>query len=207
MKSEDNTLNPKPDIATLVSAAMPRRFADDRLLDSLSKLFLILVGSALIGLSAQIEVPWYPVPVTGQTLMILLIGMAYGPVLGAVTVVAYLLEGALGLPAFSGGKAGWPVLVGFTGGYLFGFIVAAFTVGMLAVRGMGRTITGTVIAMVLGNLVIYACGVAWLQSLIGLEKAIAGGVLPFLYGDMLKILIAAFAMPAAWRAVQKFTGK
>jgi len=61
--------------------------------------------------------------------------------------------------------------------------------------------------MVLGNLVIYACGVAWLQSLIGLEKAIAGGVLPFLYGDMLKILIAAFAMPAAWRAVQKFTGK
>jgi len=207
METQDHLPNHRQIMPTLVAMAMPRRFADDRATDLLVKLFLVIAGSLLIGLSAQIEVPMYPVPMTGQTLMILLIGMAYGPMLGAATVIAYLLEGGMGLPVFAGGAAGWPVLLGPTAGYLFGFAVAAFLVGHLALRGMGQTIAGTLIAMVLGNLVIYACGVAWLQSLIGLKAAIAGGVLPFIWGDLLKIVIAALAMPAAWKAVQKFQGK
>jgi biotin transport system substrate-specific component len=192
---------------TLAAFATPQRFADDRFMVLLTKLFLIVAGSAMIGLSAQLEVPWYPVPVTGQTLMILLIGMAYGPALGAATVIAYLFEGGMGLPVFSGGAAGWPVIAGFTGGYLVGFVPAAALVGYLATRGLGRTILGTVMAMIAGNLVIYAFGVTWLQGFIGIEKAIAGGLMPFIYGDLLKIVIAAALMPAAWRAVQKFQGK
>ena len=207
MKSQDSITGEKQPLETLASLTIFHLFADDRIMSLVSRLFLIVAGSALIGFSAQIEVPWYPVPVTGQTLMVLLIGMAYGPTLGSATIIAYLLEGAMGLPVFAGGAAGWLVLSGFTGGYLIGFIPAAFLVGILAMRGMGRTILGTVIAMVLGNLVIYAFGVAWLQGFIGLEKAIAGGLMPFLYGDFLKIVIAATAMPAAWRAVQKFQGK
>ena len=207
MKSQDQMADARQPLETLASFTISQRFAGDRFMTLLSRLFLVIAGSALIGLSAQIEVPWYPVPVTGQTLMVLLIGMAYGPTLGAATIVAYLLEGGMGLPVFAGGAAGWPVVAGFTGGYLIGFVPAAFLVGVLALRGMGRTMFGTVMAMVLGNLVIYTCGVAWLQSFIGLEKAIAGGLMPFIYGDLLKILIAAVAMPAAWRVVQKFQGK
>lgn len=207
MKSQDSIMGDKQPLETLASFTISHQFADDRLMTFLSHLFLIIAGSALIGFSAQIEVPWYPVPVTGQTLMVLLIGMAYGPTLGCATIIAYLLEGAMGLPVFAGGAAGWLILSGFTGGYLIGFIPAAFLVGMLAMRGMGRTMLGTVIAMVLGNLVIYAFGVAWLQGFIGLEKAIAGGLMPFIYGDFLKVVIAAVTMPAAWRAVQKLQGK
>ena len=207
MKNQDQQLNSVNNFATLAGAAMAHRFADGRSMDLLSKLFLVVAGSALIGLSAQIEVPMYPVPVTAQTLMILLIGMAYGPLLGAATIIAYLLEGAMGLPVFAGGKAGLAVLVGPTAGYLFGFVAAAFLVGGLALRGFGRSIAGTVLAMVVGTVVIYACGVAWLQTLIGFETAIAAGVLPFIWGDLLKIAVAALAMPAAWRAVQKFQGK
>ena len=133
--------------------------------------------------------------------------MAYGPTLGATTIIVYLLEGALGLPIFAGGTAGWPVLFGITGGYLIGFVPATFLVGVLALRGMGQTILGAITAMILGNLVIYAFGIAWLQGFIGFDKAVTGGLLPFIYGDLLKIVIAAVAMPAAWRAVQKFQGK
>ena len=207
MKSQDQMTGTREPLETLSSFTISQRFAEDRFMSLLSRLFLVIAGSALIGLSAQVEVPWYPVPVTGQTLMVLLIGMAYGPTLGAATIITYLLEGGIGLPVFAGGTAGWPVLIGFTGGYLIGFVPAAFLVGLLALRGMGRTMLGTVVAMVLGNLVIYACGVVWLQTFIGLEKAIAGGLMPFIYGDLLKIVIAAVAMPTAWRIVQKFEGR
>ena len=207
MKSQDQMTGTREPLETLASFTISQRFAEDRFMSLMSRLFLVIAGSALIGLSAQVEVPWYPVPVTGQTLMVLLIGMAYGPTLGAATIIAYLLEGGIGLPVFAGGGAGWPVLTGFTGGYLIGFVPAAFLVGVLALRGMGRTMLGTVIAMVLGNLVIYACGVVWLQAFIGLEKAIAGGLIPFIYGDLLKIVIAAVTMPTAWRIVQKFQGR
>ncbi len=207
MKSQDHVTGTREPFETLAALTISQRFADDRFMSLLSQSFLVIAGSALIGLSAQVAVPWYPVPVTGQTLMVLLIGMAYGPGLGAATIIAYLLEGGIGLPVFAGGAAGWPVFTGLTGGYLIGFVPATFFVGVLALRGMGRTMLGTVVAMFLGNLIIYACGIAWLQAFIGLEKAIAGGLMPFIYGDFLKIVIAAVVMPAAWQIVQKFWGR
>ena len=163
---------------------------------------LVVFGSLLLAVSAQFKIPLYPVPVTGQTLVVLLIGMTYGPRLGGITMLAYLFEGALGLPVFAGGAAGVAVFMGPTGGYLFGFLLAGVAMGYLAERGMGRTVLSTVAAMVLGNSVIYLCGALWLANFIGLGQAIAAGVLPFLYGDALKLAVAAGLMPLAWRAVK-----
>ena len=155
----------------------------------------------LLAASAQFKIPIYPVPVTGQTLVVLLIGMTYGPRLGGMTMAAYLFEGAIGLPVFAGGAAGMAVLVGPTGGYLFGFFVAGVAIGYLAELGMGRTIASTIVAMIIGNCIIYLCGALWLANFIGFDQAISAGILPFLYGDALKLIVAAGLMPVAWRAV------
>ena len=166
------------------------------------KAFLVVIGSLLLATSAQFKIPLYPVPVTGQTLVVLLIGMTFGARLGGITMAAYLFEGALGLPVFAGGASGIATLMGPTGGYLFGFLLASVAMGYLAERGMGRTVVSTVVAMLIGNCVIYVCGVFWLSNFIGFGQAIAAGVLPFLYGDTLKLIIAAVLMPLAWRAVK-----
>jgi len=105
------------------------------------------------------------------------------------------------LPVFAGGAAGAAVLMGPTGGYLFGFLLAGVSMGYLAERGMGRTVVSTIAAMVIGNFVIYLCGALWLANFIGFGQAIAAGVLPFLFGDALKLVVAAGLMPLAWRAV------
>ena len=167
-----------------------------------AKTFLVVVGSLLLAASAQLKIPLYPVPVTGQTLAVLLIGMTYGSRLGGFTVATYLLQGSLGLPVFAGGAFGVATLLGPTGGYLFGFLTASVVMGFLAERGMGRHIISTLIAMIIGNVVIYLMGATWLASFIGAEKALAAGVLPFLYGDALKLMVAAGLMPLAWRLVK-----
>ena len=200
--------SPKPrQIETLADSMLARYASNDRALSMMSLIVLILAGSALLALSAQFafRIPISPVPVTGQTLVVLMIGMAYGSRLGAATVLAYLVEGGMGLPVFANGTAGWPVLVGPTGGYLVGFVVAAFILGRLAERGMGRGPVSTAIAMVIGTITIYAFGVSWLGQFIGFDKAVAGGVLPFLYGDALKLVVAAGLLPLAWRAVRALT--
>lgn len=189
---------------TLSDAILAPRFVDDRMLPLMSQILLILAGSALLALSAQFafRVPISPVPVTGQTLVVLLIGMAYGSRLGAATVLAYLVEGGMGLPVFANGTGGWPIIIGPTGGYLVGFVAAAFALGWLAERGAGRGPVSTAIAMAIGTLIIYGFGVLWLGQFIGFDKAVAGGVMPFLYGDALKLVVAAGLMPLAWRAVK-----
>ena len=189
---------------TLANAMLDSRTNSSAATGALTKAALVLFGSLLLAVSAQFKIPLYPVPITGQTLVVLLIGMTYGPRLGGITIAAYLFEGALGLPVFAGGAAGITVLMGPTGGYLFGFLLAGVTIGWLAERGMGRTAVSTIVAMIIGNCVIYVCGVLWLSNFIGFSQAIAAGVLPFLYGDALKLVIAAGLMPLAWRAV-KFT--
>ena len=151
--------------------------------------------------------PFYPVPVTGQTLVVLMIGMAYGSRLGAATLLAYLVEGGMGLPVFANGGAGWAYLAGPTGGYLIGFLVAAFILGFLAERGMGRGLISTALAMLVGTAIIYVFGVTHLSGFIGFEKSIAAGLLPFLYGDALKLIVAAGLMPLAWRAVRALARK
>ena len=168
------------------------------------KAFLVVIGSLLLATSAQFKIPLYPVPVTGQTLVVLLIGMVYGPRLGGVTVAAYLMQGLIGLPVFAGGAFGVATLLGPTGGYLGGFLIAAVVVGFLAERGMGRGIMSTIFAMMIGNVIIYVAGASWLASFIGAEKALTAGVLPFLYGDILKLAVAAGLMPVAWRLVKTF---
>ena len=189
-------------LPVLADAVLARPFVGKNLSEHAVKAFLVVVGSLLLAVSAQFKIPLYPVPVTGQTLLVLLIGMAYGPRLGAATVAVYLLQGALGFPVFAGGAFGLATLFGMTGGYLFGFLAAAFAMGWLAERGMGRTVMSTVLAMLAGNIVIYLCGVPWLAAFIGADKALTAGLLPFLYGDAVKLLVAAGLMPITWRLVK-----
>ena len=186
---------------TLAEAMLDSLMTPSAATSAVTKAALVVFGSLLLAVSAQFKIPLYPVPVTGQTLVVLLIGMTYGPRLGGITLAAYLFEGALGLPVFAGGAAGVAVLMGPTAGYLFGFLLAARAMGYLAERGMGRTVVSTISAMVIGNFVIYLCGALWLADFIGFGQAIAAGVLPFLYGDALKLVVAAGLMPLAWRAV------
>jgi len=189
-------------VSTLADAMLAGMVAPSPATNAVTKAALVVFGSLLLAVSAQFKIPLYPVPVTGQTLAVLLIGMTYGPRLGGITVAAYLFEGAIGLPVFAGGAAGVAALVGPTAGYLFGFLLAAVAMGYLAERGMGRSIQSTVVAMLIGNSVIYLCGASWLASFVGFDKALAVGVLPFLYGDALKLAVAAGLMPLAWRAVK-----
>ncbi len=163
---------------------------------------LVLGGSLLIALSAQVAIPlpFSPVPVTGQTLAVLLVGALLGSRRGALAVVAYIAQGLAGLPVFAGGAAGLARLFGPTGGYLVGFVAAAFLVGLLAERGWDRRFGTTVAAMTLGNVVIYAVGATWLAVFVGgLPQAWSMGVLPFLPGDAVKIVLAAVVLPGGWK--------
>ena len=187
---------------TLAEAMLDSLMTPSAATSALARAALVVFGSLLLAASAQFKIPLYPVPVTGQTLVVLLIGMTYGSRLGGITIAAYLFEGVIGLPVFAGGTAGVAILMGPTGGYLFGFLLAGMAMGYLAGRGMGRTAFSTITAMVIGNCVIYLCGALWLANFIGFGKAIGAGVMPFLYGDALKLVVAAVLMPLAWRAVK-----
>lgn len=169
----------------------------------LRDLFLVLVGSWLVALLAQVEIPLQPVPITGQTFAVLLVGAALGSRRGAAAMIAYIAQGALGLPFFAGGTSGLSILTGATAGYLVGFIVAAYVVGWLAERGLERSVRTSLIPFLVGTVIIYVCGVAWLSVVVGsLGKAIQLGVLPFLVGDVIKLVAAALALPAAWKLLK-----
>jgi len=163
----------------------------------------IIAGSLLLTLSAKLSIPFYPVPVTLQTLVVLCLGMVLGPRLGAAAVIAYLAQGAVGLPVFAGTPEkgiGMVYMLGTTGGYLLGFVVAAYTVGLLAERRWDRSKLTTIAAMIIGNAIIYGFGLVWLGSIVGWDKPVlAWGMTPFLLGDLAKILIAAALLPAAWK--------
>ena len=165
---------------------------------------LAVGGSLLLALSARAEIPLAPVPITMQTFVVLVLGVAYGWRLGAASVLLYLAEGALGLPVFAGGAFGIGVLLGPTGGYLLGFVFAAAACGYLAEHGWDRRPTTTFAAMLIGNFIIYACGLAQLGAVIGWEKPLlALGLYPFLFGDLLKIALAMIVLPGAWKAIKK----
>ena len=160
---------------------------------------LVLAASVLIGVCAQISIPLFPVPVTLQTFAVVMIGALLGSKRGTAAVLAYLAQGAVGLPVFSLGRAGAAMLCGPTAGYLFGFVAAAFVVGLLAERGWDRNFLTTVLAMTAGSVIIYTCGVAWLSGMIGLSKALWAGLYPFVFGEALKIFAAAAILPAGWK--------
>jgi len=173
----------------------------DRRLARLFDLGMIVAGSAVVGLAAQWEVrlPLTPVPITGQPFAVLLVGALLGARRGALAMVTYLMEGVLGLPVFAGGAAGVANLLGPTGGYLLGFVPAAFVTGFLAERGWDRHVLTTWAAMALGSTMIFLCGVPWLAGFIGWEAALPAGLYPFLVGDVIKQVLAALALPGAWK--------
>lgn len=168
------------------------------------KAVLVLAGSALIALGAQVRIPlpFSPVPVTGQTFAVLLVAAALGR-LGFASALVYLGEGALGLPVFAGGTSGLAVVGGPTGGYLVGFVLAAAVVGTLAERRWDRRFVTALAAMLLGEVVIYACGLAWLARFALPVPLLDAGLIPFIPGDLFKIVLAALALPGAWRVVRR----
>ena len=168
------------------------------------KLLLLIAGVALLAICAQLKVPFYPVPITMQTLAVMLIGFTYGARLGSSTIVVYLSFGAIGAPVFAGG-AGLTYMSGPTGGYLFGFLVAVYLIGYFTEKGYGRTFISTLLLTLLGTIVFYVFGVGWLTTILGFEKAITFGLLPFLYGDALKLFLLAFSIPATWKLVLKLS--
>lgn len=169
---------------------------------------LIVFGTALLTLSAKTNLPLPLVPMTLQTLVVLLIGAAYGARWGAVTVLVYLAEGAVGFPVFAGPVGGLAPLTGPTAGYLAGFVVAAFLVGWFAERGWDRSVARLFVAMAIGHVAILALGFAWLAYGIhlGAEKAWLAGVVPFLAGSLIKNALGAALLPAVRRLLDRRRG-
>ena len=162
---------------------------------------LIALGTALLTLSAKVNLPLPYVPMTLQTLVVLMIGAAYGARLGGATVMAYLAEGAIGLPVFAGPAGGLAPLVGPTAGYLAGFVAAAIVTGWLSERGWDRSVPRLFVAMGLGHIIILAAGFAWLAFGIklGVEKAWLIGIVPFIAASLIKNALGATLVPAIRR--------
>jgi biotin transport system substrate-specific component len=167
---------------------------------------LAIGGALALALSAKVQVPFTPVPMTLQTLVVLALGAAYGARLATATIALYLLEGLLGLPVFAGALAGPAYMVGPTGGFLAGFLLAAALVGSLAERGWDRSWGLLLAAMALGHVAIFALGFAWLAILIGPEKAFMLGVAPFALATIVKTLLACALVGAAWSALNRAPG-
>jgi len=186
-------------VSSLVERLAPAavRPIDARLATALK----VTVGVVLLALLAQVRLQVGPVPITGQTLGVLLIGAGYGLSLGLTTVLAYLLLGAVGLPLFAGGASGLAYLAGPTGGYLVGFVLATALLGLFVRRAWDRSMASCAVAMLVASLAIYLPGLVWLKLYLGLEWAatIGVGLTPFLGGDIIKLVIAAVALPGAWR--------
>lgn len=177
----------------------------DLLARRVAQVFLVAFGIAALALAAKIKVPMWPVPITMGTFAVLGLGAAYGPRLGAITILGYMLVGALGFDVFAGSSAekfGLTYMAGGTGGYLVGYVLATLTLGFLARRGWDRSVLWMALAMLIGNVVIYVPGLLWLGELYGWDKPILEwGLTPFLVGDVLKLALAAVLLPAAWKVL------
>lgn len=164
----------------------------------LRDVLLVVAFSLLTALFTRLEIPLWPVPITGQTFAILLSGAALGSRKGAMSQALYIGYGVMGAPVFSGGGAGIHHLTGPTGGYILGFVVAAYVAGLLAERGWDRRVLTTAAAMVAGNLAIYVIGLIRLSSMVPFDQLFVVGLFPFLVGDALKIALASAVLPASW---------
>ena len=181
---------------TLIDRVVPRSIATD--------VGLIFAGAVLTSIAAQIAIPMWPVPITGQTFAVLLVGAVLGASRGALSMITYFSLGAAGLPVFTGAAAG--ITFGTTFGYLVGFIAAAAIVGWLGQLSWHKKVSGVLASFVIGNAVIYMFGLPWLAfalSNLGFANdfgaAVAAGLLPFLVGDAIKMVLAAAALPLAWK--------
>jgi biotin transport system substrate-specific component len=185
---------------TLRSAALPRRGA-------LTELLLVLAGTGLIAAAAQISIPlpFTPVPITGQTFAVLLVGASLGAASGMASTLLYVLLGIAGAPIYAGHAHGWDVFTGPTGGYLVGCVLAAAVAGSLAEHRWDRRFSSAIGAMLTGNALVYAVGLPWLAHSLGtgLEKTLELGLYPFVVGDLLKLYLAAALLPGAWRLLER----
>lgn len=179
----------------LLSALWPKSQA-------LHKAAAVGLGVVILTLASKVQVPFWPVPMTLQTLAVLMIGATAGMRLGGTTVLAWLGLGALGAPVLATG-AGLAYMAGPTGGYLAGFLIAAIAVGYLADRGHGRTIVSALAMLLVGEVAIYALGIGWLSALIGTQKAIAAGLLPFIPAEILKLALGTAILAAAWKQAKR----
>ncbi|MDO8877626.1 MAG: biotin transporter BioY [Pseudolabrys sp.] len=185
--------------ATLVSTVSPH-FSSS----ALGKFTIIVGGTILLTISAKVQVPFWPVPMTMQTFVVLVMAMACGPVIGGNVMAVYLVEGALGFPVFSGTPeraSGLVYLMGPTGGYLAGMLFASLVCGWLSICGWGRSALTTLLAMLIGTFIIFLSGYLWLAMSIGPMKAWTFGVVPFLLSESLKIGLAALLLPVSWSLV------
>ncbi|MGB3899602.1 MAG: biotin transporter BioY [Mesorhizobium sp.] len=164
---------------------------------------VVLAGSLLLVLSAKFQVPFFPVPMSMQTFVAIGLGLALGPVRGTLAVALYLAQGAAGFPVFAGTPErglGLAYMMGPTGGFLIGFVLAALVAGFLARRGLDRRPATAMVAALLAGTVIYVQGLLWLGAVIGWDKPVlALGLYPFIPGDIAKALLAAIVFPAAWK--------
>jgi len=174
-------------------------------LDLVRQVGLVIGFSLLTALAAQVVIPIGPVPITGQTFAVLLTGALLGSRLGAIAMIAYLIEGASGLPFFAGGHFGLVHLMGPTGGYLVAFPAAAFIAGAFAEHGWDRRFFSAAAAMAIGSAVIIVCGCVWFSLLThtSIFNAIRVTVAPFILGDIVKILLAAAVLPSGWKLLRR----
>lgn len=171
---------------------------------------LVMLGILALAVAAKIKVPMWPVPITMGTFAVLTIGAAYGARLGLVTILGYMIVGALGFDVFAGSSAetfGLTYMMGGTGGYLVGYVLATVALGALARRGWDRSVVWMALAMLLGNVLIYVPGLVWLGQLYGWDQPIlAWGLTPFLLGDAIKLALAALILPGVWALVGRARG-
>lgn len=185
---------------TLIDAVIPKR-------GLLWNVALVFGFACLTAICAQVSFWIGPVPVSGQTFAVLLSGALLGSQRGALSQLSYLAIGATGIPFWFalGGAPGIARLIGPTGGYLFGFVVAAFVVGWLAERGWDRRVWTAVLAMLAGSIVIYIFGLSWLTRFVPGSTLLQVGLYPFIIGDLLKIVLAALVLPSSWLLLRRFT--
>lgn len=195
------TLSPSTRHLVLADRVFPRSLVLDAV--------LVVAGAALTTVFAQIAVPLWPVPITGQTLAVLLVGSTLGAARGAISLGLYALLGLVGLPVFSDGSHGAGVLFGPTGGYIVGFIVSAALVGWLAERQWDRKILKAIVTFVAGSVVVFAVGLPWLAVVLhlNLEQTLEGGLYPFILGGLIKAVIAAGLLPLAWFGADRLAAK
>src|SRR4051812_17114920 len=183
----------RPDAATLRLAVFPRS-------SLVTNVLLVVAGTGFVALAAQvsIDLPFTPVPITGQTFAVVLVGASLGALLGLASLGLYLFVGALGAPIYADHQHGWDILTGPTGGSIIGFVFAACLPGFLAQQRWDRRFSSAVAAMLTGNVVIYLFGLPWLAAKIdtGLEGTLEAGLYPFVVGDLLKLYLAGALLPA-----------
>ena len=186
--------------ATLRVAVLPRA-------GLVTDAVLVAGGAGLVALAAQVSIHlgFTPVPITGQTFAVVLVGASLGALRGAASLLLYLVVGIAGVPVYAQHKHGWAVFSGATGGYIVGFVVAAALIGVLAEQGWDRRFSSSVSTMLIGNVVIYAFGLVWLHHSLHVNwpSTLTDGLYPFVLGDVIKLFLAALALPSAWALVRR----